>query len=549
MKRGFLIFLPLKGWLVIFCITAYFSLSAQTVRKIEILNADITEFDNTLGYQASRLIGNVRFLHEDVLMNCDSAHYFPETNTLDAFSRVHLWREDSLQLFGNFLRYKGNTRTTEVRNNVVLLDRETQLKTNHIDYDLTTDIGYYLGGGDIDNGDNNIKSLQGYYYAKDKMVFFKDSVIVTNPEYIMYSDTLKYNTETEVAYFLGPTKIVAEENIIFCENGWYDTRNNISRFSRNASFHTENRILKGDSLYYERETGFGQGIKNVELIDSAQNIVLLGDHAIYHEKTGDAVLTQKAVMIQIDNLDSLFVHADTLKLVEDTIPDKRIIRAYRHVKIYRHDFQAKCDSLVYTDADSAFHFYGEPVLWSDENQLTAEFITIYTNDKKLDKIELTNTAFIISMEDETRFNQVKGRDMLGFFDNNELTRIEVDGNGQTVYFARENEEIIGLNKATSANLVIYLKDRKFERILFLGNPDATYYPIEKITTSESQLDNFKWFGEYRPESRDEIFIWKKLNGDIPDEEVSEEELHLIGTSNVQKKRDYKPENILNTHPH
>ena len=484
-----------------------FNITAQQVKKIEILNADITEFDNSLGNQASRLLGDVRFQHEDILMSCDSAHYYPEINTLDAFSRVHIWREDTLQLFGDFLKYTGDNRMAAIRGNVKLIDNETTLITRFIDYDLNADMGYYREGGNIVNGNNNLSSKFGCYYAKDKMFFSKDSVVITNPEYIMYSDTLKYNTVTEIAYFLGPTTIVSDENLIYCENGWYDTQNNISRFSRNASLTTGERTLTGDSLYYERDTGFGEAVNNIELIDTSRQLILRGHYALYNEKTAYSMITDSALMIQIDKSDSLFVHADTLMSVEDTIPDFRIIKAYNHVKIFRFDMQGKCDSLVYSDADSAFRFFGEPVLWSEENQLTAEFITIFTSEGQLSKIILENTAFIVSMEDSSKFNQIKGRDMVGFFLDNELVRIEVNGNGETLYYARDAEEIIGVNKAAGSNMTIFLKDRKFDRILFVTKPDATFYPIDKIPENEVFFENFKWYGAYRPLTRDDIFWW------------------------------------------
>lgn len=503
----------MKSWrcriIILFILFLIYINSAigQEVKRIEILNADITEFDNTLGNKASRLLGNVRFQHEDMLMSCDSAHYYPETNTLDAFSRVHIWREDSLHLYSDFLKYTGNNRKAQMRGNVKLIDKETTLTTRFIDYDLIEDIGYYHNGGNIINGNNNLTSTLGYYYAQEKLFFFRDSVVIVNPEYTMYSDTLKYNTVTEVAYFLGPTNIVSEENIIYCENGWYDTKNNISRFSLNASLKTGERTLAGDSLYYERDTGFGEAVNNVELIDTTQQIILKGNYGLYNEKTGYAMITQRALMIQIDKEDSLFVHADTLISVNDTIPDLRIIKAFYHVKIFRHDIQGKCDSLVYTDADSAFRFFGEPVLWSEENQLTAEHITIFTEERKLSKIILENSAFISSMEDSAKFNQIKGRDMHGYFQDNELVMIEVDGNGETLYYARDREELVGVNKAAGSNMVIFLENRKFNKILFVNRPDAIFYPIEKLPEKEALFENFKWYGEYRPLNKDDIFEW------------------------------------------
>ncbi len=317
-------------------------LFAQQVHQIEI-SADYIEFNNQLGNNAKRLIGNVHFKHEDVYMTCDSAYYYSEQNMVDAWSNVHLWQGDTLNLYGDYLNYRGDIRFAKVRKNVVLIDKESRLTTDYIDYDFNADLAYYLGGGRIVNGDNTLQSRQGNYYSKQKLFFFKDSVVVTNPDYTMYSDTLKYNTVTEIAYFLGPTDIIAENNFIYCENGWYDTRKNISQFNKNAWLESEGKTLSGDSLYYERETGLGKAFDNVVLVDTGQNVVLKGNEAVYYEKSKYAMLTKRALMIQVDDEnDSLYVHADTLKSVPDTIPDFNIIKAYRHVKLFRDDMQGKC---------------------------------------------------------------------------------------------------------------------------------------------------------------------------------------------------------------
>jgi lipopolysaccharide export system protein LptA len=480
---------------------------SQNGKTIIIENADITQFETINGKKTSRLIGNVRFKHEDALMSCDSAHYLPEENTLDAFSNVHIWKGDTLNLYGNFVKYRGNDRIAEIRKNVKLIDKENHLTTNHIDYDLNNDFGYYLGGGRIINGNNILTSLQGYYYSKEKLFFFKDSVVVTNPEYVMYSDTLKYNTVSEIAYFLGPTDIKSDSNFIYCENGWYDTKLNISQFNKNAYIETKDKKLSGDSLYYERENGIGKAFDNIVLEDTANKIILYGNKAIYYEKVKYAMVTDSALMVLIDKNDSLYVHADTLKTEQDTIPDLKIIKAYRHVKFYRKDLQGKCDTLIYSDIDSIFQLHGEPVLWSDENQLTAQYISIETKNQTLYKINMQSSAFIISIEDSSRFNQIKGRNMEGYFRNNELKMIDVTGNGQTIYYAKEKGDIQGVNTASSSNIKIYLTNRKIEKISFLNKPDAIYYPLSKFPEKGSKLEKFRWFGEYRPMYRYDVFRW------------------------------------------
>ncbi len=484
------------------------SLLSQEVKQIDI-NADFIEYDSNLGSNANRLIGKVRFSHEGILMTCDSAHYFSDVNVVDAFSNVHLWQGDTLDLYGDYLKYNGNEGMARVRNNVILIDNENRLTTDYLDHNFNTDFAYYLGGGKILNGDNTLVSEKGYYYTREKTFFFKDSVIITNPDYVMYSDTLKYNTLTEIAYFLGPTEITSEENYIFCENGWYDTQKNISQFSRNAFLQSKEQILKGDSIYYERETGIGKAYKNVELIDTTQNILLTGNVAFYNEQTEYGMLTDSAVMIQIEGVDSLFVHSDTIMAVPDTIPEKRIIKSFYKVKFYRADLQGKCDSLSYTETDSTFRMFGDPVLWTDNNQLTAEFIDLITINKELERIEMKNRAFIIGIEDSLHFNQIKGRDMTGYILENQLQRIDVNGNSETIYYARDEEELIGVNKALSSDLVIRFLDNEIHKIIYLTNPAGKYHPLSKFPDQESRLEDFIWLDRHRPGNKMDIFIWKE----------------------------------------
>ncbi len=603
-------------------ITSTIILEAQEVRRIEILNADIIELDEALGTDAQRLIGNVELKHEDAIMTCDSAYFYSATYSVDAFSNVEIQQGDTLFLNGDRLHYEGETKIAEVRDNVTLVDKETTLRTQYLDYDRTTDIAYYLGGGEITQGENELTSQQGYYYTQTDIFFFKDSVVIINPEHTIYSDTLTYNTNTEISYFYGPTEIYGEENYIYCESGWYNTRKDISLVSKNAMLDSDGRILKGDTLYYERANGYGRARWNVEMIDTTQNVILRGNKGDYYEREQLATLTDSALMIQVEDSDSLFIHADTLKSMRDTTRspaqdppqtgqgasstgqntrqttsdttrsdpdttrttarndrtgaadgtagdgsgqkateteragggsgqapgdgeptanhtagtsadtantgntarynaktgasarnnqsgnDSRILLAYHKVKIYRKDIQGMCDSLVYIEKDSIFHFYQEPVLWSDENQLTAEKIELTTKNKQLHQIFLKSSAMLISMEDSAMFNQISGKQMTGYFSGNQLTRMDVIGNGQTIYYGTDQGEVIGVNRAICSDLIIYLEDNKVSRVNYIKQPSGTYYPLELFPPEESKLDGFIWLDQWRPEKREDVFLWK-----------------------------------------
>jgi len=484
-------------------------LFSQETKQIEILNSDYMEYVETTDGNAIKYIGDVIFKQDEAIMHCDSAYFYPDDNYVNAYHNIHVVQGDTLHLYGDYLKYLGNQKLAQVRDDVLLIDQETTLETDNLDFNLRDNIGYYFDGGHIVNGDNNLTSRMGYYYSREKLFYFRDSVVIINPDYDILSDTLKYNTVSEVAYFLGPTEIISEENYIYCENGWYDTKLNIAQFNKNAYLDTKGQLLQGDSLYYERETGLGLAFENVELYDSARQIILKGKYAIYLENPEYALLTDSAQFMQLDSHDTLFVHADTLESSMDSTQQFKILKAYRKVKMFRTDMQAKCDSMVYLESDSVFQLFFEPVIWSGENQLTAEHMDLHLANNSMDYIDLKSTSFIISKEDSIRYNQIKGRNMKGYFRNNKLYKIDVKGNGQTLYFPKDQEDLIGINRAESTDITIYLKESKIDRIKLILAPEATLFPPEELLRDEYYMKGFVWLDEHRPKDRHDIFIWKE----------------------------------------
>jgi lipopolysaccharide export system protein LptA len=479
------------------------SLFSQVPRKVE-QKADYMEYDQKIAGGAYRNIGNVQFSHEGVLMYCDSAYYYPDVNSLDAYSHVHIVQGDTVNLFGDFLHYDGNSRMAEIRKNVKLVGKNTTLTTRALDFDLGRNIGYYKTHADIVSDENNLSSRQGYYYSNQQMYYFRDSVILRNPKYTIYSDTLQYQTVTRVAYFFGPTEIVGDSNYIYCEKGWYNTESNISMLKQHALVRNKKQTITGDSLYYERETGYGEGFSNIELLDKEQNVILRGNHALIHQKEDRALLTDSAQFIFITREDSVFIHADTLRAIPDSAGRKQL-KAYYNVRLFKPNLQGVCDSLYYSTSDSILRLYDKPILWSGENQLSAEYIEIWTKNRQLDQLHMQRLAFIINQEDSAKFNQIKGKTMICFFRNNELYKIKVNGNGQTVYYAKDKERLIGVNIAQSSDLTITVKLNKPDRILFITKPTAVLYPLNLAPKEELILKDFKWHDPERPKNKNDIF--------------------------------------------
>lgn len=491
--------------LILFCCFTI-TTQAQTPTKIELVNANSLEFDQSLGADVRRLIGNVIFRHEETMMYCDSAYLFTEQNRLRAFGNIRINKGDTLNLTGNLLDYNGNTGSAQLFRNVQMTDTRMVLTTERLDYNLRTETATYPSDGQIVDHENTLTSQTGSYNANSKLFSFRGNVVLTNPRYVMHSDTLQYNTITKIAYFFGPTTITSNENVIYCERGWYNTTNETSRYFSHASLQSGSQTLSGDTLTYDRKTGVGKAYGNIEITDTIQNLIVNGQFSEYHEHRDWSIVTGRTLLTMIFENDSLFLHADTLEASLDSTGMHRILNAYHGVKFFKSDLQGSCDSLVYTYQDSTAHFFYDPVLWSGENQLTAEHMTMQQGNGEIQRIDLFNDSFIIAREDTLRYNQIKGKDMTGYFIESKLYRIEVTGNGQTIYYAKnKKEQKIGVNRADSSDMLIFVKDNEIESISLIDAPDANFYPLNELKYSELLLRGFKWLAERRPAGKEEIF--------------------------------------------
>ena len=495
----------MRFFLNIVLLLCFISAAAQKENKIEILNANTMEYNKNLGNGAQRLLGDVQFKHNNMLMYCDSAYYYAGADSLHAFSNIHMIQGDTLHLWGNFLRYDGNTGLAQVRRNVKMVDRDATLTTEFLDYDLNTKIGYYYNGGNIVNKENHLKSEKGYYHSKTKDFYFRHKVCVTNKRDTILSDTLKYNTVTRISYFFGPTQIYNNNSYIYCENGWYNTATDISEFKKNAYLKNKTQILKGDSIYYDGKNKMGRAWRNVELIDTSRNMTLKGRYGYYLEKDEFGFMTDSALMINYDEKDTLYLHADTLITRLDSTKKNKNMKAYHKVKFFRNDMQGKCDSLEYTQADSTMRMFVMPILWANENQLTGEYIEVFFANGQMHKAKLYTTPFIVSKEDNTKYNQVRGKLMTGYFRDNRLYKIVVNGNGQTIYYPKDKDELIGVNKAECTDMIIHVVDNKVKSIDFMNNPDALLTPVDQISSNDLILKGFVWFEQYRPLKMTDIF--------------------------------------------
>lgn len=478
-------------------------------RQVEILHADIFTSKKQGGKELRRLIGSVQLRQGDMTMFCDSAYFHSAENRVEAFGNVLIRQGDSLNISGNKLDYDGNAKVAVMYGKPVRMwDPGMTLTSDRLHYDAKTKIGSYTTGATILSGENTLTSQRGYYFSQSKMLAFRKNVVLTNPQYTMATDTLRYSTTAGVAYFFGPTNILAQNNKLYTENGSYNTRTEQARFGEKSWLRSDDQWLYGDSLYYDRRRGFGEARRNIRVIDTTQKLMVEGELARHNERTRQTMITHRVLATKGMGGDSVYLSADTLRVGYDTAArgKYRLLRGWKHCKIWNKSFQARCDSLYFSFADSVLDMRERPILWFDTYQATAARVKVFTHGGKLNNAKLLNDAFVIMPEEGTPYySQVKGTDMAGYFNDNALFHIDVTGNSQAIYFVRdEKKAFIGMNSIKSSDIKIKLRDKKITRINFIKEPEAIMTPVKDFASADTRLPGFEWRGAERPLTLDSL---------------------------------------------
>lgn len=502
------------------CLLLFFPLGAVAQEsnatdpaRIEILGADKWTSDKAIADGAQRLVGRARFKHAGAIMSCDSAYIFDDQR-VQAFGRVNIRQGDTLTISGERLDYSGTARLATITGKVRLSDRDMDLVTELLVYDLRSRTATYTGGGTITSQkeNNTLTSELGSYFAGTHTFIFSGDVVLLGPERSIVCDTLHYTTTTGTAEFFGPTAITSGATRMWCRRGTYDTRRDVADFRQRARVLSEGQELRGDSIHYERGSGLGEAWGNVLVLDTANGMVVAGEKGRHDELADRSWVTGRAELRMRMGEDTLYLHGDTLIASMDST--WRTITAVHGVRFFKSDLQGACDTMLYTERDSVIQLRSRPVLWSDDDQITGEEVRITLLDGKAHRLFVDRSAFLCSRVDSSRFDQVTGTTMTGWFDANELRWLIAEGNCRTVYFAREEKsdtaatiapKFIGVNRVDCSRIRVELRDGEADVIAFLTKPDGTMYPIEKAPSEELRLRGFLWRGNERPATREAIF--------------------------------------------
>lgn len=495
------------------------SQQADTVQApdfVYLLNADEIRFEKYINPDAQRLIGNVVFLHDSMYMYCDSALFYQESNSFDAYYNVRIEQGDTLFMYGDSLFYDGTSKLLRVRDNVRLENTSMVLLTDNLNYDRNTGLGWFFKGGTLLDGESTLISQYGQFDTSTNLATFMDGVSFENPDYQLFSDTLSYDTDLHTAYLTCPTEIKTDDALVNSSRGYFNTDSGDAvLLDRSVITHKEDgAVITGDSILMARETGLMTGYGNVVINDVKDKLDAYGDYVFYDSNIDSAVVADKALVVEYSSGDSLFMHADTFALATrynetgDTVL-YRHVKAYHKVRAFRPDVQAVADSMLYTTVDSSLTLFSDPIIWNEGTQVLGEKIVIFMNDSTVDWVDIIGQALFVQQIDTVHYNQIAGREMKAWFKDGQIDRTNVSGNVECVYYAQEADStMIGMNTTVASNLTTYFKDGTVDRIYIQGRSNGVMYPMSQLEEKKMYLASFNWFDRIRPIDKEDVFYWR-----------------------------------------
>ncbi|PRX54166.1 OstA-like protein [Flagellimonas meridianipacifica] len=450
----------------------------------------------------------VQFEHQGADLWCDIAIFYAQENKLKAIGNIRLQQGDSIELNSGKIDYDGNTKLAKAWENVDLTNGQMTLTTDTLYFDREKQESYYRSGGKVVDSANVLTSTIGTYFMTPKKYQFQNEVHIDNPEYTVDSEQLDYYTTSKNAYMYGPSTITGEEYKIYCERGFYDTKIERGYGIKNTRIDYNNKIIEGDSLYFDKISAFASATNNIKITDTINDGVIRAHYAEVFKDKDSVFATKRAVSISLVQQDSLYIHGDTLMVTGK--PESRILRAFRNAKFYKTDLSGKCDSIHFNEKTGITELVTDPIMWNVENQITGDSIHLISDleTEKLDSLKVLENAFIISLDTISRegYNQAKGKDLFGKFIENELKIIDLVKNTEVIYYMyNDDQELIGIDKTICSKIRLLMANNDIEDITFFVNPDGDIFPEKDLPIESRKLKGFIWRGDERILNKDDIF--------------------------------------------
>lgn len=525
-----------------------------TKRVVEIIHADRirTEMKDSVT-ELKTLAGKVHLVQGKTHFFCDSALINSYTKTVEAFGHIHINDADSVHTYSDYLIYYMTTKMATLKKNAKLTDGKTTLLTDELHYDANQKIGEYFNGGRVLNNKSVLTSKEATYYGELKDVYFKKNVVLTDPQYLLKSDSLLYNTTTEIATFITETYIEdSAKRKITTKEGYYDLKKGSATLGKRPIIEDTKARTKtiADIVETDDSTGITTLIGRAVHIDSAQGVSLLANFIRTNKKEETLFASQHPLMIIKQDNDSIYVTADTLfsgrlsklKALQDSLArndsltgkdtvltrnqtdtirgvvtintkDKnksdsadRYFQGYHHVRIYSDSLQAVADSMFYSGADSVFRLFTDPVAWANNSQITGDTMYLYTKNKKPERLYVFENGFAVNKAGKDMFNQLKGNRLNGYFIDGNIDYMRAKGNAESVFYVMdEDSALVGINKAAGDIIDLRFVNKELNKVVIISDPKGTMFPAKQATEQDKVLRSFKWLEARRPKTKFELF--------------------------------------------
>ena len=492
----------------------------QQPDRVELLHADELRYDMYGPNPDAQIVkGRVSFRHKGARLTCDSAYFYQADNSMKAFGHVRFVQGDTLSLKADRADYDGQEQVMRARKNVVLKHRKQTLYTDSLDYDRLYNNAYFFEGGTLVDGKDKLVADWGEYSTEARQAIFYYNVKLRSDNRLVTTDTLHYDTQKSLAHVLGPSKITTKGSVVETKDAFFDTKSDKAQLFGRSTIVDGQKTITGDSLYYDSKTGASKGYGDVIFVDKENNNSLKAGYMQYNEKTGYGYATNKALVIDYSQKDTLYMHADTLKLYTfhiNTDSMYRKVHAYHKVRVYRVDVQAVCDSLVFNSQDSCLTMFQDPIVWNNSRQLVGEEIKLYMNDSTVREAHVIGQALSVELADEKEhYNQLSSKEMYAYFSEGQIKRTIAVSNVKSIFFPVDDKDssLVMLNYLETDTMKMYFAEHRKLQKIWTPKAVGTGYPMTQIPPDRNKLPDFAWFDAVRPVDKNDIFIWRGKGGD------------------------------------
>lgn len=490
--------------------------------------------------------------HNGIKMWCDNAIFYKKDNFLKALGNVVMNQGDSVLMNSKYAEYNGNTQLAFASGKVDMRSPDTHLETDTLYFDRTKQQAYYRSGGKVTDTASTLTSRVGRFFMQEKKYQFIDKVVITHPDYTINSQQVNFYTETGHAYLYGPSTIKGTTSTVYCERGFYDTRKDFGHFVKNSQIDYNNRTVTGDSLYFNRVTNFASATNNIVVTDTINKSIIKGHYAQVYRNKDSVFITKRAVAISLQDADSVYIHADTLMITGPE--DNRIVRGFRDVRLFKSDLSGRCDSIHTRQSTGLTKMIRKPVLWSGKSQITGDTIHLQSNVKteKLDSLRVFFNAFLADKDTISNgYNQIKGKELVGLFKENELHKVIINKNVENLLYTNNDaNELVGINKGTTTKLEITFSNGDVATTRETGLSPGTLNKPEELPENARRLRGFTWRGEEKINTVEDLFMGKpapiltKIKG-LPLPKIEEDFFDENNSSQINENSRLKEKNLTN----